>query len=80
MDEGWLYLEIMPDLFHRDVVDWSLQPGMTVSLVMDAPTVAESNFTSDYIFTEQSEDKRSLFVLNQYHATNVKYFFECVYD
>jgi putative transposase len=27
-DEGWLYLAIVLDLFHREVVGWSLKPRM----------------------------------------------------
>ena len=39
-DEGWLYLAIVLDLFNREVVGWSLKPGMTADLVTDALTMA----------------------------------------
>ena len=38
-DEGWLYLAIVPDLFNREVVGWSLKPRMTADLVTDALTM-----------------------------------------
>ena len=39
-NEGWLYLAIVLDLFNREVVGWSLKPGMTADLVTDALTMA----------------------------------------
>jgi putative transposase len=39
-DEGWLYLAIVLDLFHREVVGWSLRPRMTTDLGTDALTLA----------------------------------------
>ncbi len=39
-DEGWLSLAVVPDLFHREVVGWSIKPGMTADLVVDALTLA----------------------------------------
>jgi transposase InsO family protein len=35
-DEGWLYLAAVIDLHSRQVVGWSMQPHMQVSLVSDA--------------------------------------------
>jgi putative transposase len=40
MDEGWLYLAIMLDLFNRKVVGCSNKPRMTADLVTDALTMA----------------------------------------
>ncbi len=39
-DEGWWYLAIVLDLFHREVVGWSLKPRMTADRVTDALTLA----------------------------------------
>lgn len=39
-DEGWLYLAVVLDLFNREIVGWSLQPGMTADIVCDALTMA----------------------------------------
>ncbi len=38
--EGWLYLAVVLDLFNREVVGWSLKPGMTADIVIDALTMA----------------------------------------
>ena len=38
--EGWLYLAVVIDLFHREVVGWSMSSRMTSSLVCDALTMA----------------------------------------
>ena len=35
-DEGWLYLEVILDLFKREVVGWSRKPHMRQDLVVDA--------------------------------------------
>lgn len=35
-DEGWLYLAVFIDLFHRKVVGWSMDTRMTRNLVIDA--------------------------------------------
>lgn len=40
IDEGWLYLTVVLDLFNREVVGWSIKPRMTAGLVTDAPTMA----------------------------------------
>ena len=39
MDEGWLYLAIVFDLFNRKVVGGSLKPCMTADIVSDALTM-----------------------------------------
>ena len=39
-DAGWLYLAVVIDLFHREVVGWSIKPRMTADIVMDALTMA----------------------------------------
>lgn len=39
-DEGWLYLAIVPDLFNRKVVGWSIRPQMTADIVTEALTMA----------------------------------------
>ena len=39
-DEGWLYLAIVPDLFNREVVGWSLKPRMTADIATNALTMA----------------------------------------
>ncbi len=39
-DEGWLYLDIVLDLFNREVIGWSIKPRMTSELVTDALTMA----------------------------------------
>ena len=39
-DEGWRYLAIVPDLFNREVVGWSLKPRMAADIVTDALTMA----------------------------------------
>ena len=38
--EGWLYLSVVLDLFHRQVVGWSMSNRITSSLVMDAMRMA----------------------------------------
>lgn len=38
--EGWLYLAVVIDLFHREVVGWSMSSRMTSGLVCDALTMA----------------------------------------
>ena len=37
-DEGWLHLDIVLDLFNREMVGWSLKPRMTADIVTDALT------------------------------------------
>ena len=39
-DEGWLYLAVIPDLFNKAVVGWSIKPRMTADIVIDALTMA----------------------------------------
>ena len=39
-DEGWLYLAIVMDLFNREIVGFSIKPGMTADLISDALTMA----------------------------------------
>lgn len=39
-NEGWLYLAVVLDLFSRQVVDFSMQPHMRSSLVIDALRMA----------------------------------------
>ena len=39
-DEGWLYLDVVIDLFSRQVVGWSLRNDMTSSIVIDALRMA----------------------------------------
>lgn len=41
--EGWLYLAITLDLYHRKVVGWSMDRRMTQQLVIDALTMALKN-------------------------------------
>jgi putative transposase len=36
----WLYLAVVPDLFNREVVGWSIKPRMTADIVVDALTMA----------------------------------------
>lgn len=38
--EGWLYLAVVIDLFHREVVGWSMGSRMTAKLVTDALEMA----------------------------------------
>ena len=38
--EGWLFLAVVLDLFSRQVIGWSMQPTMTVDLVLNALTMA----------------------------------------
>ena len=38
--EGWLYLAVVIDLFHREVVGWSMSARMKADLVCDALTMA----------------------------------------
>ena len=38
--EGWLYLAVVIDLFHREVVGWSMSSRMKADLVCDALTMA----------------------------------------
>lgn len=40
IDEGWLYLAAVIDLYSRQVVGWSMQPHMQTSLVTDALRMA----------------------------------------
>ena len=40
IDEGWLYLTVMLDLFGRQVVGWAIGPRMTKTLVLDALRMA----------------------------------------
>ena len=40
MDESWLYLAMVRDLFNQEVIGWSLTPGMTSDIVTDALTMA----------------------------------------
>jgi len=39
-DEGWRYLAVIPDLFNRQVVGWSMKPHMRQDLVVDALRMA----------------------------------------
>jgi putative transposase len=41
--EGWLYLAITLDLYHRKVVGWAMDRWMTQQLVLDALTMALKN-------------------------------------
>ncbi len=41
--EGWLYLAVILDLFHRRVVGWSMGRWITRQLVIDALTMAINN-------------------------------------
>lgn len=41
--EGWLYLAVTLDLYHRKVVGWAMDRWMTQQLVMDAFTMAMKN-------------------------------------
>lgn len=41
--EGWLYLAVTLDLYHRKVVGWSMDRRMTQQLVIDALTMALKN-------------------------------------
>lgn len=38
--EGWLYVAIIEDLFHRGVVGWSMKDNMKTDIVLDALTMA----------------------------------------
>ena len=38
--EGWLYLDIVLDLFNREVIGWSIKPRMTADIVTDALSMA----------------------------------------
>ena len=40
IDEGWVYLAIVLDLFNREVVGWSLKAHMRADLVVEALTMA----------------------------------------
>jgi putative transposase len=41
--EGWLYLAVTLDLYHRKVVGWAMDRWMTQQLVLDAFTMATNN-------------------------------------
>ena len=41
--EGWLYLAVTLDLYHRKVVGWAMDRWMTQQLVIDAFTMARKN-------------------------------------
>jgi len=41
--EGWLYLAVTLDLFHRKVLGWAMDRWMTQQLVLDAFTMAMKN-------------------------------------
>ena len=41
--EGWLYLAVTLDLFHRKVLGWAMERWMTQQLVLDAFTMAMTN-------------------------------------
>lgn len=41
--EGWLYLAVTLDLYHRKVVGWAMDRWMTQELVLDAFTMAIKN-------------------------------------
>lgn len=38
--EGWLYLAVVPDLFNREIVGWSIKPRMTANIVVDTLAMA----------------------------------------
>ncbi len=40
MDEVWLYLAVVLDLFNREIVGWSVTPRMTGDIVLDALIMA----------------------------------------
>ena len=39
MEEGWLYIAIVLDLFNREAISWSIRPRMTADLMSDALTM-----------------------------------------
>lgn len=39
-DKGWLWLTIVPDLFNREIVGWSIKLRMTAYSVTDKLTMA----------------------------------------
>ena len=40
VDEGWVFLAVVIDLFNRQIVDWSMKPKMESNLVVDALKMA----------------------------------------